>query len=69
VLDSRDTYTLKVFDKSGQIYYQSDNYANNWDGTANVGHASGKKVPAGTYFYTLIGKSGDAKSGYVVIKY
>ena len=69
VLDSRDTYTLSVFDKSGQIYYQSENYKNDWEGTANVGHYSGKKVPAGTYFYTLKSKSGETKSGYVVIKY
>jgi len=70
VLDSHDTYTLHVFDKSGQMYYQSDNYKNNWDGIANTGPQSGQKVFAGTYFYTLSAKnSGQEKAGYVVIKY
>lgn len=70
VLDSREKYTLNIFDKSGQMYYQSTDYRNNWDGLANAGHYSGSKVPVGTYFYMITGNtSGSKKSGYVVIKY
>jgi gliding motility-associated-like protein len=68
-LDSRETYSLRVFDKSGQIYYTSANYQNNWDGIANSGAQKGKKVLAGTYYYSLVGNTGNAKTGYVVIKY
>lgn len=69
-LDSRDTYTLRVFDKSGQVHYQSTDYRNDWEGTANAGPNTGAKVRSGTYFYTLVtNKTGSAVSGYVVIKY
>ena len=69
-LDSRDTYTLTVFDRSGQVHYRSSNYQNDWDGTANSGPHAGNKTPAGTYFYALSAqKSGNVKKGFVVIKY
>jgi gliding motility-associated-like protein len=69
-MDSREIYALRVFDKSGQVYYTSDDYKNNWGGVANTGTHSGKKVPAGTYFYSISAKNtGKATTGYVVIKY
>lgn len=68
-LDSRDVYALVVMDKSGQLCYQSTDYRNNWDGMASTGPYSGSKLPAGTYFYVITGKSGDKKSGYVILKY
>jgi gliding motility-associated-like protein len=69
-LDSRDTYTLSVFDRSGREHYRSSNYKNDWDGIANTGPHSGSKVPGNTYFYTLSAKkSGIVKKGFVVIKY
>jgi gliding motility-associated-like protein len=68
-LNQDDSYILKVFDRTGQVYYQSDNYQNAWDGTANTGLHAGRKVPVGTYFYTLSAKSGEVKTGFVVIKY
>jgi gliding motility-associated-like protein len=69
-LDSRDTYTLNVFDRSGQVHYRSSDYKNDWDGIANTGPHAGSKAPANTYFYTLSAKnSGDVKKGFVVIKY
>jgi gliding motility-associated-like protein len=70
ILDSRESYTLHVFDRSGQVHYKSDDYKNDWDGTANTGPQSGKKVRAGTYYYRLAGKLlGKVKTGYVVVKY
>lgn len=68
-LDDQKTYALQVFDNSGQFYYRSDDYKNNWDGIANTGANSGNKVLPGTYFYQLISNTGDKISGYVVIKY
>jgi gliding motility-associated-like protein len=69
-LVSKETYTLNVFDRSGQLYYQSNNYKNDWDGIANTGTHSGKKLLSGTYYYSLVGKtSGRVKTGFVVIRY
>jgi gliding motility-associated-like protein len=69
-LDSRDAYTLIVFDRSGQVHYRSPDYQNNWDGTASTGQHAGNKVPVNTYFYTLSAKnSGQVITGFVVIKY
>ena len=68
-LDSSDTYTLTVFDRSRQVHYRSSNYKNDWEGTANSGPHAGNKAPAGTYFYALSAqKSWNVKKGFVVIK-
>jgi gliding motility-associated-like protein len=67
--DAQDIYNLVVTDKSGQLHYQSSDYRNDWDGTANVGPHNGHKLPVGSYFYVISGKNGDKKSGYVVLKY
>jgi gliding motility-associated-like protein len=69
-LDSRENYSLTVFDRSGQVHYRSSNYQNDWDGVANTGVQSGKKLLSGTYYYSLAGNtSGNKKTGYVIIKY
>jgi gliding motility-associated-like protein len=69
-LDSRDTYALSIFDRSGQVHYRSSDYQNNWDGTANTGPHKGNKMPANIYFYTLSAKkSGQTTTGFVVVKY
>ena len=69
-LNPHESYSLTVFDRSGQVHYRSSNYQNDWDGTANTGPHAGNKAPAGTYFYTLSAqKSGQVKKDFVVIKY
>jgi gliding motility-associated-like protein len=69
-LDNRDTYTLVVFDRSGQVHYRSSDYRNDWNGEANTGPHAGNKVPVNTYFHTLSAKnSGQVIKGFVVIKY
>lgn len=69
-LTQGNTYTLRIFDKSGQPCYESTSYQNDWNGIANTGVQKGKKVLAGTYYYVLYGKNnGEVKKGYVVIKY
>jgi gliding motility-associated-like protein len=69
-LDSRDSYNLIVFDRSGQVHYRSSDYRNDWNGEANTGPHAGNKVPVNTYFYTLSAKrSGQVTTGFVVIKY
>jgi gliding motility-associated-like protein len=69
-LDSKETYTLSVFDRSGQVHYRSEKYENNWNAEANTGPHAGNKVPAGTYFYSLSAKNtGQTTTGFVVVKY
>lgn len=44
---------LKVFNRWGNIVYESRHYQNDWDGTANNGVVIGQKLPDGTYFYAV----------------
>ncbi len=70
VLNSESTYTLKVFDRSGTLCYSSDNYQNDWDGTANSGVQKGKKILPGTYYYVLVSLTdGTVHKDYVVVRY
>lgn len=49
--------TLNIFNRWGQKVYSSTGYATPWDGTYN-----GKALPAGTYYYII-----DLKNGQAVI--
>jgi gliding motility-associated-like protein len=70
VLNPHESYTLTIFDRSGQVHFRSDNYQNKWDGTAEAGPYSGNKLPANTYLYILSAKrSGQVKKGFIAIKY
>ena len=68
-IDSRRKHTLKVFDRSGQLHYQSSDYRNDWDGVANTGPRKGSLLSAGTYFYSLSTSDGAARKGFLVIRY
>ena len=69
VLQDNIKYSLRVFDKSGQLHYESLDYQNNWNGVANKGAIKGKKVPTGTYYYVLTSNESLVKRGYIIIKY
>ncbi len=48
------TVDLKIFNRWGAIVYQSEDYQNNWNGTASrsaIGSAN--QAPSGTYFYVI----------------
>lgn len=49
-----DKAAVWIFTKHGILVYRSADYKNDWDGTANQGGASSKKVEEGTYFYKII---------------
>ncbi|MEX0275566.1 MAG: gliding motility-associated C-terminal domain-containing protein [Flavobacteriaceae bacterium] len=64
------TFQLKVFNRWGNIIYQSDKYDNTWDGRApgnSMGTAT--KIPSGTYYYiiTVPELDNEGKSGYIYI--
>ncbi len=46
---------LKIYNRWGNLIYEKTNYQNDWDGVATKGLSvnGSKKVPSGTYFYTL----------------
>jgi len=61
---------LEVFNRYGVLVYKKNNYANDWDGTANVSGAINKddKLPTGTYYYILnIGVDDKVLTGWVSI--
>lgn len=64
--------TLKIYNRWGNLVYDVTNYQNDWDGTANTTRVinRNKKLPAGTYFYTLeLTESGRASAGWLYINY
>lgn len=60
---------LQVFNRYGALVYSQKNYANDWDGTANVSGviSRGDMLPTGTYFYVLDSGDGTVKKGWLSI--
>jgi gliding motility-associated-like protein len=55
--------TVKVFNRYGQIIYQSNGYSKPWDGSFN-----GSPLPFGTYYYIIDRKNGfPLSTGWVAI--
>ena len=65
-IDYLDTYPdnwVQVFNRYGQLVFESHGYAKPWDGTYK-----GKPLPVGTYYYIIEPKNGRAPlTGYVTI--
>lgn len=47
------TVNLAVYNRWGNIVYESKAYKNDWDGLANHGLVVGDKLPDGTYYYVV----------------
>lgn len=45
-----DSYKMTIYDRWGQIVFQTNDIKNGWDGNS---HRSGQKVPNGTYMYKI----------------
>ncbi|TXE18352.1 gliding motility-associated C-terminal domain-containing protein [Psychroserpens burtonensis] len=62
---------LKIYNRDGVQIYESNNYQNNWDGTANMGLTKTSNVlPVGVYFYILDLKTGDEpRTGWLYLNY
>ncbi len=62
------TGKLIVWNRWGEVVFQSNNYQNNWGGTCETGSCfeNGGDVTAGTYFYSL-DVGGITKEGYITI--
>lgn len=64
------TVRLRVFNRWGNAVFSSDNYQNDWNGTAGVGVASGETrqgLPEGTYFYVVSLSDGREYSRFMTI--
>jgi gliding motility-associated-like protein/uncharacterized repeat protein (TIGR01451 family) len=60
---------LSIFNRWGNVVYETDNYQNNWNGEMSEGSGVGNSIlPIGTYFYVLnLGGAYQPKSGYVYL--
>ena len=61
-LDSYTSKALTIYNRYGNMVYETNNYQNDWDGSSN-----GSELPDGTYFYILELNGSETKSGYVYI--
>lgn len=55
-VDTNKEYTLQIFNRWGELIYQSKDLMIGWDG-----YIDGKLVPQGIYFYKAIGSFADGK--------
>ncbi|NJL11764.1 MAG: T9SS type B sorting domain-containing protein [Microscillaceae bacterium] len=51
---------LKVFNRYGNLVYESEDYQDDWDGKANRGNLIGDRLPDGTYFYVVDLRNGQS---------
>jgi gliding motility-associated-like protein len=61
--------SLQVFDRWGNLVYESQNYQNDWSGVASQGGVmNGTQLPEGTYYY-LVNVEGESESrrGYFTL--
>jgi len=63
-LQSLGTYTLQIFSRGGLEVYNTNNYANDWDGKNQY---SGENLPDGTYYFLIQTETNEYK-GAVTIK-
>lgn len=59
---------LRVFNRWGNLVYQSDNYQNDWNGKANMGIVIGDDLPDGTYYYIMRVNGTEYKPKFITIK-
>lgn len=72
-IGSYERVTLKIFNRWGNLVYESENYGPGgdgfWDGKATRGIRTGNgEMPTGTYYYTLdLGRGNEKLSGFIYL--
>ncbi len=61
-LDQYPTNKLQVFDRSGRIVFEQNNYANDWDG-----YSGGRLLTKDTYFFVLTIRGQVVKKGTIML--
>jgi len=68
-LNKYDKVSIKIYNRWGNLVYQSDKYQNQWNGNSDSGIAVGSELPTGTYFYMLVIEDISKEiSGYIFLK-
>jgi gliding motility-associated-like protein len=70
IIKGADKYIvdLKVFNRWGNLVYESKHYQNDWDGISNSGLLISTKLPDGTYYYIVNFNNGEKETiGYITI--
>ena len=73
IIDCIENYpnnNLNIFNRYGNVVYETKGYQNDWDGVANVSGVVNKNeaLPVGTYFYVLkVDELNFSKSGWLYI--
>ena len=63
-LQNYKTVAIHIYNRYGNLVFQSDNYQNDWNGVSSV---NGQTLPDGTYYYVLELDDIESKGGYVYI--
>ena len=60
---------IKVFNRWGNLVYESESYQNNWDGICTTGGVLyGEQLPEGTYYYLVqIEGENETRKGYLTL--
>ena len=56
----KGTYKLTIFNRWGELVYQTNNYNNQWAGTRN-----NEQLPDGVYFYSIKCSNSDEYTGEI----
>ncbi|AWM14878.1 hypothetical protein DI487_14120 [Flavobacterium sediminis] len=73
IIDCIENYPnnkIEIFNRYGNVVYETASYNNNWNGMANVGGvvSKGEYLPNGTYFYVLkIDELNFSKTGWIYL--
>jgi len=68
-LDNSNQYSMKIYNRWGNLVFTDNNYKNNWNGNGNRKISLGEKLPSGSYFYVLKTiNTGKELIGYVYLK-
>ncbi len=59
---------LKIYNRYGNLVFETSGYENDWDGTANKGSIRHDRLPVGTYFYVLeLEENNTVKKGWLYL--
>jgi large repetitive protein len=59
---------LSVYNRWGNLVFESSNYLNTWDGKANSGLVFGNQLPDGTYYYIIRVDGQEKAPKFITIK-